>query len=138
MSEIKTQLHSLDLRQIEAITQLQAQLNAELQNIATYQNAIAVALQGRQHIKLEIPGSKKITEEQVEKEITQLEKAFEKHVTAAKAALFNTSNTINQLHKNRVNLLAPTPAPVRKPVPAEPDFDDPEDPLYIPDEDDEE
>jgi len=109
MADIKVELHALDLRQIEAIEQLVAQLQDELKNLNTYKAAHAVALQKRQQVRIGAPGTEELTPEQVEKGIAQLERAQVSHVLAAKAAVFSTSNTLNQLHANRTALLQPVP-----------------------------
>jgi len=111
MADIKTQLHALDLRQIEAIKHLVAQLTNEITTIDQYSNATAVAIQNRARLKGEVPGSENMTSEDVERNIKGLEKAFEKHVTVAKAAIFNASNTLKQLHDNRVSLMRESPIP---------------------------
>jgi len=86
MDTTQDKLHALDLQQIEWITKLQARL-AEAK---------------RDHERVGIPLDQPVTDEQIETLLGQQEKIL----LAAKAGIFNTNNTLKQLHDKRQVVIA--------------------------------
>tara|TARA_Y100001973_G_C5152296_1_gene308787 strand:- start:283 stop:630 length:348 start_codon:yes stop_codon:yes gene_type:complete len=102
MDTKQDKLHALDLQQIEWITKLQARLADDLKtyNQLVHLTALAEAKQDRERVGIAL--DQPVTDEQIETLLQQQEKIL----LAAKAGIFNTNNTLKQLHDKRQVVIA--------------------------------
>ena len=102
MDSTQDKLHALDLQQIEWITKLQARLADDLKTYNQLPHLVALADAKRDHERVGIPLDQPVTDEQIETLLGQQEKIL----LAAKAGIFNTNNTLMQLHDKRQVVIA--------------------------------
>ncbi len=95
-------LHQLDIQQIEWITKLNSRLQDDLKTYSQLTHVIALAEAKRDHERVGIPLDQPVTDEQIETLLGQQEKIL----LAAKAGIFNTNNTLKQLHDKRQVVIA--------------------------------
>lgn len=107
-AELKDALHLVDLRQVEVIQEMAQQVQTDLQGYWELGQAIAVAKQRSTHKKLNLAQAEKVTEEQIAKAREEVTKEQEKQLMAIKAAVFNATNTLRQLHERRQNMITAT------------------------------
>jgi hypothetical protein len=101
------ELHLLDLRQVEAITQMAQKVQYDLQGLFTISQNIAVVEQQLEHKRVGMLSAREVEEEKINEQIQGLRGEWEKNLLALKASVFNTSNTLRQLHMQRQDLLKP-------------------------------
>jgi len=114
-AELKDALHLLDLRQIEVIRQMVQQVNSDLQAYWELEQAIAVGLQRSTHKKLKLKAAEKVSEEEIAQALDEVEKEAEKQLMAVKAAVFNATNTLRQLHDRRKMMIDSVNAQAEEP-----------------------
>jgi len=102
MESTDDRLHQLDLQQVEWITKLAARLQDDLKTWNSLTHVIALAEGKRDHERVGMAVDQTVTDEQLEAIVSQQEKIL----LAAKAGIFNTNNTLKQLHDRRQVIIA--------------------------------
>jgi len=97
MESTHDKLHQLDLQQIEWITKLTSRLQDDLKTWNSLTHVIALAESKRDHERVGMVVDQSVSDEQLEAIVSQQEKIL----LAAKAGIFNTNNTLKQLHDRR-------------------------------------
>lgn len=103
--ELEDQLHLLDLRQVEVVQSMITQVSSDLGELYQIQQQIAVTEQRKTKKKLHQAVVEPIPMETIDAARDESEVEWEKTLMGIKASVFNTTNTLKQLHDRRLALL---------------------------------
>jgi len=97
---LEERLHEIDLRDFERVQKLSARMQSEINNYVQVLTAQALAEAKLDHVKVGMVEDATI--EEVEKLIATLDNKKQQQLKAIKAAVFNCSNDLKQLHDRRL------------------------------------